>query len=411
MIFNLNLILIYFIFILTIFILSYTDKYCKEKVCSTILLLIILHIFINYIYNENFTSESIKPEDENKFYLNKDEVLYIIGVFKKSINDDNLKVVINSSLHNINLLYSKLAKNIGKVIYISSLYINDIENMVNTNYNSFLDLIKSIDNMQLPEKIIDTKSNNIFINNNDNIFSKIILSYNNEGENNKYKSINNTNNLLPYTLNLPSNINTVSNDTINTKNTMSNDTINIKNTMGNETIDTKNTMSNETIDTKNIMSNETIDTKNIMSNETNNNNEEILKNLNLLKNQNLDNYNNDEIKYIVSKAMNDNNENFKKILDNTSNNNNLKYNQINDNLMKPLGKNSENLSNKWNNNDYTLLNTDKWTLQDSTPYKCKQICDICPSSDSKFASLKNFDDRVLNPDNINIDYIKDRLNQ
>ena len=147
MIFNLNLLLIYFIFILVIILLSYSDKYCKEKVCSTILLLVVLHIFINYIYNENFISEPIKPEDENKFYLNKDEVLYIIKVFKRSINDDNLKVVINSSLHSINLLYSKLAKNIGKVIYISSLYVNDIENMVNTNYNSFLDLIKSIDNM------------------------------------------------------------------------------------------------------------------------------------------------------------------------------------------------------------------------------------------------------------------------
>jgi hypothetical protein len=144
MIFNLNLLLIYFIFILIIFLLSYTDKYCKEKVFSTILLLIILHIFINYIYYENFVSVVIKDE---KFYLNKDEVLYIIGIVKKSINDDNLKVSINSSLHNINLLHDKLAVNIAKVIYISLLNIDNIENMVNTNYNSFLDLIKSIDNM------------------------------------------------------------------------------------------------------------------------------------------------------------------------------------------------------------------------------------------------------------------------
>ena len=364
MIFNLNLLLIYFIFILIIFLLSYTDKYCKEKVCSTILLLVILHIFINYIYSENFVIKSIKDDDKNNFYLNKDEVLYIIKVVKKSTDDDNLKVIINSSLHNINILHSKLAVNIGKVIYISLLNIDNIENMVNTNYNSFLDLIKSINNMQLPEKIIQTKSANILINSSNNIFNNILLSYNNEGNNINLQSINNNDNLIPNTLNLPANVNTVDNNQINTKKTVDN----------------------------------------------NNNNEEILNNLNLLKNHNLDNYNNDDIKYIISKAMNSDSENFKKILDN-KNNNNLKYNQTNDNLMKPLGQNSENLSNKWNDNDYTLLNTDKWTLQDSTPYKCKQICDVCPSSDSKFSSLKNFDNRVLNPDNINIDYIKDKLNQ
>jgi hypothetical protein len=144
MIFNLNILLIYLIFLLIIFLLSYTDKYCKEKICTTFLLLIIFHISISYIYNENFTSDSVK---ENDFILTKNDVLYIINQVKLSANDDNKKVIINSSLYNINLLYSKLASNIAKVIYISLINTDNIENMVNNNYNSFIDLIKSIDNM------------------------------------------------------------------------------------------------------------------------------------------------------------------------------------------------------------------------------------------------------------------------
>ena len=350
MIFNLNIFLIYLIFLLIIFLLSYTDKYCKEKLCSTLLLLVIFHISINYIYNENFTNSNTLKD--SNFILTKNDVLYIIGVVKKSTNDDNLKVIINSSLYNINLLHNKLASNIGKVIYISLLNVDNIENMVNNNYNSFIDLIKSIDNMQLPEKIIQTNSNNIFIDSKDNIFNNIFLSHNIEGN---VQLVVNTK-IEPFT--------------------------------------------NTSIETK-LQPNVQLKS---------NNNNDILNNVNILKNQNLDNYNNDDIKGLITKAINENNDNFKKLLNNL-NDNNLKYNQTNNNLMKPLGSNTDTLSNKWNNNEYTILNTDKWTLQDSTPYKCKQTCEICPNADTKFSLLKNYENRVLNPDNINVDYIKEKLNQ
>ena len=82
--------------------------------------------------------------------------------------------------------------------------------------------------------------------------------------------------------------------------------------------------------------------------------------------------------------------------------------------MKPLGQNDNTLSNKFDmSNEYTLLNTNRWALQDNTPYRCKQTCDVCPLSDTKYTLLKNYDQttKILNPDNINIDYIKDKLNQ
>ncbi len=376
MIFNLNILLIYLIFLLIIFLLSYTDKYCKEKICTTFLLLIIFHISISYIYNENFTSDSVK---ENDFILTKNDVLYIINQVKLSANDDNKKVIINSSLYNINLLYSKLASNIAKVIYISLINTDNIENMVNNNYNSFIDLIKSIDNMQLPEKIIQTNSNNIFITGKDNIFSNILLSYSS-----KVQPLNNNKNLEP----------------IDNKTDL---------LRPNVYIDPNMTPNSD----MNVNNNPNVNSDanpNSNANNNANNDNDMLNNLNMLKNLNLDNYDNNDMKEILTKAMNENSNNFKKSLDNLGNNN-LKYNQTNNNLMKPLGQNTNTLSNKWSdNNEYTMLNTDKWTLQDSTPYKCKQTCEVCPVTDSKFSLLKNYENRVLNPDNINIDYIRDKLN-
>ncbi len=145
MIFNLNILLVYVTFLLIIFLLSYTDKYCKEKICSTLLFLVILHLAISYIYSEKFTND--ENTSKNNFILTKNDVLYIIRIVKKSINDDGVKVIINSSLYNINLLNNIVGSNIGKVIYISLLNSENIENMINNNYNSFLDLIKSIDNI------------------------------------------------------------------------------------------------------------------------------------------------------------------------------------------------------------------------------------------------------------------------
>jgi len=157
MIFNLNILLIYIIIILIIFLLSYSDNNCKEKICIAFLSLVILHIFISHLYNEKFTNNN----NNNNFLLTKNDVIYIINLVKKSINDDNLKIIINSSLYNINLLNNKLASDIGKVIYITLIDTNKVENMIIDKYESFIDLIKSIDNIMLPDKIIQTNSNNI----------------------------------------------------------------------------------------------------------------------------------------------------------------------------------------------------------------------------------------------------------
>jgi len=175
MLFNLNILLIYIIIILFIYLISHSHTNCKEKLCITILSLILFHISINYLYNEKFSDVNNNTNNLN-FLLTKNDILYIINIVKKSNNDDKLKVVINSSLYNINLLNKNLASDIGKVIYISLIDINKVENMVNNNYNSFLDLIKSIDNITLPDKIIITNSNNITINNNDNVFYNILQS-------------------------------------------------------------------------------------------------------------------------------------------------------------------------------------------------------------------------------------------
>ena len=385
MLFNLNILLIYLIIILIIYYISYSDNNCYEKLCITTLLLILFHISINYLYNENFTNTNTNKNTNNidkfNFLLTKNDVLYIINIVKNSNNDDKLKVNINSSLYYINLLNKNLASDIGKVIYISLIDFNKVENMINNNYNSFIDLIKSIDNITLPEKIIITNSNNININNNDNVFYKILQS-----NNLSFKT-------LP--LNINNNTNTIKQQIINT-----NQQQNV------------NTNEQQNVNTNQQQNVNTNQQQNVNTNNDNNNND-ILNNLKILKNTNLDNYDTIDIKQILNKLLNENNDKFKKSL-NEINNNDLKYNQINNNLMKPLGYNDDTLSNKFNmSNEYTLLNTNRWTLQDNNQYKCKQTCDICPLTDTKYTLLKNYDQttKVLNPDNINIDYIKEKLNQ
>ena len=390
MIFNLNILLIYLIIILIIFLSSHSDNNCKEKICIGILLIIIFHISINYLYNEKFTNN----DNKNNFILGKTDVLYIIDIIKKSQNDDKLKVIINSSLYNINLLNTNLASNISKVIYISLINIDNVEKMVNTNYNTFIDLIKSIDNFQLPEKIIQTNSTNINISNDNNVFYNLLTAYK-----------------LQYNTNIPTLINT---QTIPTTITSTITSTNTPTTNTPPTIIpptfTPPTITTSTITTStNTPPTITTSTNTTSTNTTSTNNNDILKNLNLLKNKNLDNYDCNDVKKLLNNIINENNDNFKNSLNNIDNKGDFKYNQTN-NIMKTLGQNENN----WDmSNEYTLLNTNKWALQDTTPFKCKQTCEVCPIMDSKFTLLKNYDEsrKVLNPDNINIDYIKDKLNQ
>jgi len=95
-------------------------------------------------------------------------------------------------------------------------------------------------------------------------------------------------------------------------------------------------------------------------------------------------------------------------------NNDMRYNQLTDEQMQPLGSNDITMNNSWEN-DYVLLNTEKWKVPITSPYKCKQEkeCPVCPSLTSGYPiNLKDFNNarKIMPPDNINVDYIKDRLN-
>jgi hypothetical protein len=95
-------------------------------------------------------------------------------------------------------------------------------------------------------------------------------------------------------------------------------------------------------------------------------------------------------------------------------NNDMRYNQLTDSQIQPLGSNDMTMNNSWEN-DYVLLNTDKWKVPVTNPYKCKQEkeCPICPSLTNGYpVNVKDFNEarKIMPPDNINVDYIKDKLN-
>ena len=81
---------------------------------------------------------------------------------------------------------------------------------------------------------------------------------------------------------------------------------------------------------------------------------------------------------------------------------------------RKLGANDETLNNGWKN-DYVLLNTDRWAPPiNSSMYKCKteKTCPVCPMMTTGYpVKLKEFDlaRKILPPDNINIDYINEKL--
>jgi hypothetical protein len=81
--------------------------------------------------------------------------------------------------------------------------------------------------------------------------------------------------------------------------------------------------------------------------------------------------------------------------------------------MNPLGANDKTLSNSWDN-DYILLNTDRWTSPQMNPPICKteKTCPVCPMLSSNVVSLREFDNstKLMNPDSINIEFIKKKLN-
>lgn len=92
-------------------------------------------------------------------------------------------------------------------------------------------------------------------------------------------------------------------------------------------------------------------------------------------------------------------------------NNELKYtNQLNNDQLKPM---ADKINNEWDNSDYILATG--WKPSQNNPPVCKtdKICPVCPLTTSGYpVSVMNFDEsrKVMNPDNINIQFIKEKLN-
>ena len=93
----------------------------------------------------------------------------------------------------------------------------------------------------------------------------------------------------------------------------------------------------------------------------------------------------------------------------------MKYNQLDLSLLQPLGSNDDTLTNKWNHG-YTILNTDKWAVpsRQLPEAKTNKYNYVSPITTSGYPlNVLDFDDsrRILGPDTINEEYIKEKLNQ
>jgi len=90
------------------------------------------------------------------------------------------------------------------------------------------------------------------------------------------------------------------------------------------------------------------------------------------------------------------------------------YNQLTPQQMEPLGSYDKTFTNKWDHG-FTYLDTSKWAPpQRNTPVcKTEMRCPVCPVSTAGYpVSVLEYDEsrKVLPPDNININYIKEQLN-
>lgn len=94
-------------------------------------------------------------------------------------------------------------------------------------------------------------------------------------------------------------------------------------------------------------------------------------------------------------------------------NSDVKYSQMDPRKTENLGDPTNKFGSNWNN-EYTLLNTSKWAPV-MTNYNCKynDKCPPCSQLTSGYPlNLKEFDSasKLIHDDNINIKYIKDKLN-
>lgn len=103
----------------------------------------------------------------------------------------------------------------------------------------------------------------------------------------------------------------------------------------------------------------------------------------------------------------------------TDSSNDMKYTMLTPTQHEQLGTYDSTFTNAWDN-EYTLLNTDKWKpalthathREQANKLAPSQSCGVSPVLTSGYpVRLKDFDlaRKVLPPDNINIDYIKEKL--
>lgn len=92
----------------------------------------------------------------------------------------------------------------------------------------------------------------------------------------------------------------------------------------------------------------------------------------------------------------------------------MKYNQLTPEQMQPMGTYDNTFTNKWDHG-FTYLNTSKWAPpQRKTPVcKTDARCPVCPVATLGYpVGVLEYDDsrKVMPPDNINVNYVKEQLN-
>lgn len=95
--------------------------------------------------------------------------------------------------------------------------------------------------------------------------------------------------------------------------------------------------------------------------------------------------------------------------------NEMMFSQLAPQQMEPLGSYGDGFTNKFDHG-FTYLNTTKWAPPVGRVPVCKteQKCPVCPVMTSGYPlSVMEFDNarKIMPPDNINVDYIKDMLNK
>ena len=94
--------------------------------------------------------------------------------------------------------------------------------------------------------------------------------------------------------------------------------------------------------------------------------------------------------------------------------NEMKYSQLNKDFHVPLGQYTTDFNNDFEYG-YSYLNTNKWSVPLPKVPVCKseKKCPVCPVTTTGYpVDLKDWNTsrKMLPPDNINIDYVKDKLN-